>query len=289
MADPSLFEQFIDPVRNPAQSGVVIVVALAALVVAGGLWLIRRVLKGLGPGDGMLSSREAPVAVALAVGLVLLPGAASSLITGDKPQDEPLWFGLTQAAFAAVSIAMLALVPVSLVRDEARTPPEFHRFNARWLPRVLLVWILGYPVLQAAITASAAVLAQSSGEVAEQGLLSDLRSGDSVLWIVGWYVMAGLAAPVAEEFIFRVALFGGIRRWAQPLGRGAPWLAGAVSIGAFVIAHDVIKYPVLIVPLSCLALVLTWCYAYTRSIWPGVIIHGLHNSLVVTFQFFVVA
>jgi len=60
-------------------------------------------------------------------------------------------------------------------------------------------------------------------------------------------------------------------------------------VGAFVAAHNVLEWTVGILPLTLLSLILTALYAHTRSIWPGVLYHALHNGFVVTMQFFVLA
>jgi membrane protease YdiL (CAAX protease family) len=105
--------------------------------------------------------------------------------------------------------------------------------------------------------------------------------------------MAVVAAPLMEELVFRVALFGGTRKLLEPLAKAqgwrhpGAWIALTVSVTCFVLAHGVWGWTVGILPLTLLSIILTMIYAHTRSIWPGVLYHAMHNALVVTMQFFV--
>ncbi len=292
MADPTWIERFIDPVTYPPESTgsawIGAVVGLAVIVV--GFWLIRGVLRQLGAPEGALAREDTLPAVLGAFGLVLLPPVAAALLVSGNPLEDPLSTGAIQAVFAIVAIVLLALRPWRNWAgvDNTTAGRDWAGFRAGLLPRTLLVWVMGYPVLQAGLFISVVALGTADVMVAEQELVTMIRQSDSVQWIVGWYVMAAIAAPLAEEFIFRVVLYGGLRAWLTPVGRAAPWIACAASVAAFVAAHSVWKTPVITLPLTCLAIVLTMVFAYTRSMWPGVIIHGLHNGLVVTLQFFVV-
>ena len=106
-------------------------------------------------------------------------------------------------------------------------------------------------------------------------------------------LMAVVAAPLMEELVFRVTLFGGTRRLLDNLSQAqgwrhpAAWIAMAVSVAAFVLAHGVWGWTVGILPLTLLSVILTLLYAHTKSIWPGVLYHALHNAFVVTMQFYV--
>lgn len=82
-----------------------------------------------------------------------------------------------------------------------------------------------------------------------------------------------LVAPVAEETVFR----GFVLAWL--LGRTKPWVAAVVSAALFSTAHYAYGQPTIFLPIFCVGLVLAVMYTYTRSIWPGVIVHAGLNLL----------
>jgi membrane protease YdiL (CAAX protease family) len=292
MADPSMIERVIDPVTYPPGSmgSAWVGVVVAALVVVAGLWLIQRVLRGFGAPAGTVSRDDTLPAVLLAIAIMRGPPVGATVLRSGEPLDDPWSAGAIQPACAAAGVALRALRPGRTWAgvDNTEAGRDWAGFRPGLLPRTLLVWVLGYPVLQAGLYMSVVVLGAADVTVVEQSLVTRIRDGDSLSWIVGWYLMAAIAAPLAEEFVFRVVLFGSLRAWLTPLGRAAPWIAGAASVSAFVAAHAVWSTPVIFLPLTCLAVVLTLVFAYSRSMWPCVVIHGLHNGLVVTLQLFVV-
>src|SRR5690606_19339548 len=122
----------------------------------------------------------------------------------------PLEFGLVQALCAIACIFVLAINPWAGPDAPAREAAnDWLRLDLSRLPRVLLLWLLAYPLLQAAMLISVSALVLAGAPIEEQGVIQQLRSDDSARWIAGWYVLAVIAAPLAEEFIFRVVLFGG--------------------------------------------------------------------------------
>ena len=82
-----------------------------------------------------------------------------------------------------------------------------------------------------------------------------------------------LVAPVSEETVFR----GFVHAWL--LGRVRPWLAALISAALFSAAHYAYGQPTIFLPIFCVGLVLAVMYTYTRSIWPGVIVHAGLNLL----------
>lgn len=282
-AAPSLFHRILDPIRFPPEGSEVLLAVLVGLAFAGfGLWLIWRLLRRISFAGGALELEDAIFALPVTLLCWFAFGLAVVLL-GFSPKENPLEYGLLQLVAAGAAIVFLAWRPW----QPRETWPDWLRFRVRWLPRVGLAWVLAYPMLIGAALANAAVLVWLSVPVREQDLIEALRGDDSALWIIGWYVTAAVAAPVTEEFLFRVVLFGAVLRGLLFMGRPAPWVVGAFSVSLFVLAHGVIAQPVLILPLTVLAIVLTLSYVYTKSMWPGVILHALHNGLVVTLQFFV--
>ncbi len=94
-------------------------------------------------------------------------------------------------------------------------------------------------------------------------------AGGSLL--VAW-LLVGLWGPAVEEIFFRGFLLGGLR------GRIGYWPSLLVSSGIFALFHI---EPGLYVPTFLLGLAFGWVYLKTRSIWPAIFAHTLHNTLVI--------
>ena len=89
--------------------------------------------------------------------------------------------------------------------------------------------------------------------------------------IVAW-LLVGLWGPFVEEVFFRGFLLGGLRT------RFSAWPALLISSGVFALFHIL---PGLYVPTFLLGLAFGWVYLKTRSIWPAIFGHTLHNTLVI--------
>ncbi|MEO7036859.1 MAG: type II CAAX endopeptidase family protein [Polyangiaceae bacterium] len=88
-------------------------------------------------------------------------------------------------------------------------------------------------------------------------------------------VVAGLG-PCVEEFFFRGALFGALRK-----GYGALPTVWVISV-CFALAHLDAR---LFLPLLVAALVLTQVREYTHSVWPGLALHAAFNATTLQFVF----
>jgi len=89
---------------------------------------------------------------------------------------------------------------------------------------------------------------------------------------------AVVAAPIAEEFLFRRVLQGWLEGWLEP--RAPKWgtvTAIVVSSLAFALAH--LGQGLAWVPLFFFGLVVGYLSRQTGSIVPGIILHGLFNAV----------
>jgi membrane protease YdiL (CAAX protease family) len=82
--------------------------------------------------------------------------------------------------------------------------------------------------------------------------------------------IVGLFVPLAEETFFRGFILAGLRNRMR-----AP-VALVVSAAIFAVFH---VEPGLYVPIFMLGLALGWVYLRTGSVWPGILIHAVQNSL----------
>jgi membrane protease YdiL (CAAX protease family) len=287
----SLFEELLEPQRLEVAADSrwwLLALALGGTV-AGGcvIWLLIRRLGAMGAG---LSRSEAVLAFPLALAAFILPSVFDLARGEPLPSGSPLWNALIQGSIALVCIFALANHPW---REGDEERGGWHRAHARQLAWVPLLCLAAFPVMQLAMFASVLLHNLLGAPIEAQGVVEDLRSQRSPMWIFSWYLMAVVAAPLMEEFVFRVALFGGTRRLLAGLSNAEGWrhpgsiLALVASVFAFVVAHGVWGWTVGILPLTLLSLVLTALYAHTKSIWPGVLYHAIHNAFVVTMQFYV--
>ena len=97
--------------------------------------------------------------------------------------------------------------------------------------------------------------------------------------VVAAYVCA--VAPMAEEFFFRGFLFGVLRRMHVAVaGREAgPWVAAAIVGILFGLAHFDSAQPEFLIPLGFLGFVLCIIRWRTGSLYPGMALHSLNNSV----------
>ena len=87
-----------------------------------------------------------------------------------------------------------------------------------------------------------------------------------VLLLIG----GAIIAPIVEEVFFRGFIFAGLQqRWPWPI-------AGAVSALFFAIAHVV---PTSFLPIFILGFIFSYLYYRSGSIWPGILMHMLTNTV----------
>ena len=180
---------------------------------------------------------------------------------GRKPTGVHLFTAFTIAG----AVAFVAM-QVAFARRRAAGVPRI--FGARPLRAVLLG-------LAAGLVASAAgigylVVLQRSGHLApflerDRGVLDAAAAGP---WLL---VLAVLAAPVFEEFIFRGLVFGGLRRSV----RGA--LAVLASAAIFAIVHPAVGVP----PVFVMGLAAALVYDRTGLLIAPMVTHAVYNAMVI--------
>jgi membrane protease YdiL (CAAX protease family) len=91
------------------------------------------------------------------------------------------------------------------------------------------------------------------------------------LWLA---ILAVVAAPVFEEFIFRGLIFGGLRRSVNVA------IATLASAAIFAIVHP----PVSVIPVFVMGVCAALVYERTRMLAAPVVSHAIYNAAVVAFQ-----
>jgi len=133
---------------------------------------------------------------------------------------------------------------------------------------VLLSLVLVYPALLAALYLTQKAVGSSAPQDVVEYLLSHKQWGDRLTFIF----MAVVAAPIAEETIFRGYLHGVFRNYA---GR---WPAALINSALFAAIHGHIPA---LPPLFLLALAFTIVYEHTRSLWASIAMHSVFNIITV--------
>jgi membrane protease YdiL (CAAX protease family) len=211
---------------------------------------------------------------ALAGGLVLASLAGlivdiPALALGVKVTGSHVPGGLEIADTVAQDLAFLAIAvffaqlggrAVSAWQFGLRPPVRLWR--ASWLVLITLVGFLIFSVIWTAALHSE-----------KEKLLEQLGAGESTLLLLLSAALTCVIAPICEEFLFRGFIFTALRNW-----RGT-WPAAIITGLVFGGVHAGSAPVVDLVPLAGLGFGLCLLYRYTGSLYPGIAVHSLNNSL----------
>lgn len=277
---------------NPDQAGLEPLAALSVCVplIAIGVVGVVKLIARLGPSGGALSTESLFLGAPLAVAALILPEALLYMLFRDAFTQNLHEFVLHRALLQLI-VTCAAIYFLRFHNWEMKNAPPrvWTRLEPASLGSTVVVWLITTPLIIVAIVASVA-MAQSLGlPIDRQPVLQDLISQRTPASIIGAYALAAVSVPLAEEFAFRVVLFGGLRGLLAGSSARGPGVALAylISIGVFVAVHGMWRENLLYLapPLTLLSVALTMLYAHTRSIWPGVMLHALHNALVLTLNY----
>jgi membrane protease YdiL (CAAX protease family) len=182
-----------------------------------------------------------------------------------------------------VQNAIFMLVPVLRVGVIRREPLAQIGFQAPDPGRLIMLGV-GMAVVMYAGSVALSLGFQQFG--IEQNQAEQFRKqfslapGDTfgqLLFLIG----GGLLAPIGEETLFRGYVFNAIRltfgskRWGIPLA----YLASALVFAVIHFSGVTQGAIALIVPIFFIALVLAWGMHRTGSLLPGIVAHGIFNSV----------
>jgi ABC-2 type transport system permease protein len=170
-------------------------------------------------------------------------------------------------AFSIAGAATFGIMRLSFWRLKSEGVPRTFGQN---MPNTLALGALGGTAAAiAAFIYLKLALHTSLFEKAQETVL--LGNRDSILIAV----LAIVAAPIFEEFIFRGLIFGGLRR---SMGLYASMLASAAI---FAIVHP----PVSVIPVFGLGVVTALVYERTKLLVAPMTVHAVYNGFIVGFQF----
>lgn len=200
------------------------------------------------------------VLLALGAGIVL---SVPALIIDNPPSGGEL--SDVANAFVQLATALgFLLVPIAIAAARGSTPRQaLARLGLRRPERGAWKWMLAsigaYLLFAIAYTAI-------FGEPHQKDIAEDFGTVPvQILLIV-------IAAPISEEVCFRGFLFGGLR---ERLPRLAAALISGLVFGGLHATTGVSAIP----PLIVFGIILALLYEKTGSIWPGILLHMLNNSV----------
>jgi membrane protease YdiL (CAAX protease family) len=200
------------------------------------------------------------VLLALGTGIVL---SVPALVVDHPPSGGEL----SDAANAFVQLATalgFLLVPIAIAAGRGATVRQaLSQLGLRRFRPAAIKWMLAAigAYLLFAIAYTALVGEPHQKDIAETFGTVPVQ----VLLIV-------IAAPISEEVCFRGFLFGGLR---ERLPRLAAALISGLIFGGLHATTGVSAVP----PLIFFGFVLALLYEKTGSIWPGILLHMLNNSV----------
>jgi uncharacterized protein len=187
---------------------------------------------------------------------------ASRFAGGEEPKDLAYRYDTSVAAIVQYGfiLGILLLIAYKLPKRYA-----FGLWRPSSWPRAL-----GYALLALlTIWGVAAILSPFLDATDEQGLVPDKWEPKKAGAFVLFFVVVSFVAPVVEELTYRglgFSLLWSYGRWTAIVGTGV----------LFGIAHGlVVALPVLAV----FGIALAWVRDRTRSVYPGMLLHGTFNGV----------
>lgn len=261
--------------------------ALAALAIASRLFGSDASLQGskgswrdllTRPSESQRFPAVDQMALTMAVMFPLYFIASSVLPNASEDLAAKLWMS------AMVSFALILGLPLAVClyrRIDLRATFRLRSGSPRnwllWLPAVLLMggsaWMIAHEIFIAGQQLGIGTITDSKmEEVAQSSRLLHQQSLALVLFVFA------ITPAVCEEFLFRGFVLSSLRRYS------AAW-AVAISAVVFGLMH-VLTSNVLVVerflPTTFMGVVLGVVAVRTGTIWPGMLLHALHNGLLLT-------
>ena len=209
----------------------------------------------------LVAAFAAAFIAAILIGLV-------AVVAGSDIDDQP-----ASVSIVAVIVQDLCLIGAALFFARLVSPPRPGQFGLRRpttsTGRTLALVVGGY---LAFILLSFAWLTAIGQTDAEDTITESLGADESVVAAVAVAFLVTVLAPIAEEFFFRGYFFGALRR----LGL---WPAVVLTGLAFGLVHVFGSPVAFLLPLALLGGMLCLLREWTGSLYPGIALHCLNNSI----------
>ncbi len=227
---------------------------------------------GSPPATGLIPSWPgwtAPAALlagfAAALVAALMIGAVGAIFGADLADPPPSVSILSTIAQDA------CLIAAALFFARVVAPPRPAQFGLRQAPLKLsaLYVVGGYVTF---IVLSFVWLSLIGQPDAKDTITEDLGAKDSTVALIAVTFLVTVCAPLAEEFFFRGYFFGALRK-------NGFWFAALFTGLAFGTVHVFGSPIAFIIPLAGLGVALCLIREKTGSLYPGIALHCLNNSV----------
>ncbi|QQL45654.1 CPBP family intramembrane glutamic endopeptidase [Sulfuriroseicoccus oceanibius] len=176
---------------------------------------------------------------------------------------------------SAVTMLFIAGVTVGAIAIRGTNVNEFYGLN-----RIKAAKVIAYGLLGAAVAYflgvvvvqwwNQAVVVPTIGVPKEQSMVTFFKESGSTSARLAVIASACIAAPLAEEFIFRGYIYPVLKRFTEPV------FAAIITSVVFAIIHNNLTgIPVL----ALLSLILVFSYERSGSLWLPISIHAAFNSI----------
>ena len=201
-------------------------------------------------------------AAAAAVGILYL---LTRQILHRIPDDHAVAEGLTTYALSAL-IGLGAFAAAFAVRIRALAAFGVRRVSWRWI-----LAGAGFGVVAFVLSVfSPPVYRALGGTTHHVQTTYQAAATGGPLVLVATLLLGAVATPIGEEFAYRGVL-------TNALGRYGPWVAVLGSAVVFALAHGINE----VLPVAFInGVICALLFRKTRSVWPGVFVHLVNNSLV---------
>lgn len=223
------------------------------------------------PGTRTESPRFLPTLAAIALFMLVMVGL-KVLVTSrllEVPDHHSLvYLALTECLLLATVAGALGASRLGLTRAlEAvgLTRVRTHHARSALLGWLCAIWVMALVAVAVQLAYRAATGHAPPPMPNEQYLLGQEAAARAAAFLVTVTVI-----PLTEELFFRGLVFGALR---TKIGF---WAAAAASSLLFGAVHMSL---VAMLPLAVIGFALAWLYERTGSIWPGVMMHALQNSV----------
>jgi membrane protease YdiL (CAAX protease family) len=212
------------------------------------------------------------LAIAFIIGQVLAYFALRQFGTTSRDlQTNHLTWGITIAQF--LNYAPLLVVLFTAMPWLARC--SLRELGLRGFDRVTVIaGLVGAAAMYAAAIGLAGVQYGFTHEKPQEAAISLFASAHDPALIVAFALLATIAAPFVEEFIFRGFLFNALSRYTPV------WVAAVLSGAVFGYVHVINQSSTsAFLPLAASGVVLAYVYQRSGSLTASILTHGLFNLI----------
>jgi uncharacterized protein len=200
--------------------------------------------------------------------IILVAAYGGHFTTAEANNPTP---AVTDLSTALTDIAFILVALIVAFWAGRPWPAQFGlRRPTVTLPRVAAIVVAGY-VLFLMFSLLWQLVVDSHAN--EHYLVKDIGAKSGTAGVLAACFVVGVVAPFCEEFLFRGFIYGALRNWRGPVVAAllTGVLFGAVHVGS--------APGVDLVPLGVFGVMLCAIRQYTGSLYPGVALHSLNNSV----------